>query len=116
MALKCLNWAWVFMTHSPGQSIEQAVLWAFELGYRLIDTATIYKNEREVGNAMRDSGLDRKEIFLTTKVWNDDQGYDATLQAFEESLRKLNTDYVDLYLIHWPALPKTRWIICRSWV
>ena len=87
----------------PGQDIRQAVLWAFELGYRLIDTATIYKNEREVGNAMHHSGLDRNEIFLTTKVWNTDQGYDATLRAFEKSLHELQTDYVDLYLIHWPV-------------
>jgi len=87
----------------PGHDIRQAVLWAFELGYRLIDTATIYRNEREVGQAMRDSGLAREEIFLTTKVWNSDQGYDSTLRAFEESLRQLNTDYVDLYLIHWPV-------------
>jgi diketogulonate reductase-like aldo/keto reductase len=87
----------------PGQDICQAVLWAFELGYRLIDTAAAYHNEQEVGQAMRASGLAREEIFLTTKVWNDDQGYDSTLRAFEDSLRKLNTDYVDLYLIHWPV-------------
>lgn len=87
----------------PGHDIRQAVLWALELGYRLIDTAAAYHNEVEVGQAMRDSGIARNEIFLTTKVWNDDQGYNATLRAFEESLRKLNTDYVDLYLIHWPV-------------
>ncbi len=87
----------------PDQDIKQAVLWAFELGYRLVDTAAAYLNEREVGAAMRESGLAREEIFLTTKVQNSDQGYEPTLRAFEESLRQLNTEYVDLYLIHWPV-------------
>ncbi|MDF7820083.1 aldo/keto reductase [Runella sp. MFBS21] len=87
----------------PDNDIRQAVLWALEVGYRLLDTATIYKNEREVGQAMRDSNIARDEIFLTTKVWNADQGYESTLKAFDESLRKLQTDYVDLYLIHWPV-------------
>ncbi|RDB07619.1 aldo/keto reductase [Runella aurantiaca] len=87
----------------PDQDIKQAVLWAFELGYRLVDTAAAYKNEREVGQAIGQSGLAREEIFVTTKVRNEDQGYAATLRAFEESLRQLNTDYVDLYLIHWPV-------------
>ena len=86
----------------PNHDIRQAVGWALELGYRLLDTATIYQNEREVGDAMRNSGLHRSEIFLTTKVWNDDQGYDNTLRAFDSSLKKLQTDYVDLYLVHWP--------------
>lgn len=87
----------------PDQDIKQAVLWAFELGYRLVDTAAAYKNEREVGQAMRESGLSREDIFVTTKVQNGDQGFEPTLRAFEESLRQLNTDYVDLYLIHWPV-------------
>ena len=87
----------------PDQDIKQAVLWAFELGYRLVDTAAAYLNEREVGAAMRESGLDREKIFLTTKVQNSDQGFEPTLRAFEESLRQLNTEYVDLYLIHWPV-------------
>ncbi|WOC15510.1 aldo/keto reductase [Pseudochrobactrum sp. MP213Fo] len=75
---------------------------ALETGYRHIDTAAIYKNERGVGQAIRDSGIARKDIFLTTKVWNDDQGYDATLKAFAASSERLGTDYFDLYLIHWP--------------
>lgn len=82
---------------------EQAVTWALEIGYRLIDTAFIYHNEAETGNAIRQSGIPRDEIFLTSKVWNTDQGYDHTLRAFEASLKKLNTDYLDLYLIHWPV-------------
>lgn len=75
---------------------------ALETGYRHIDTAAIYKNEQGVGRAIRNSGIARKDIFLTTKVWNDDQGYDATLKAFEASSDRLGTDYFDLYLIHWP--------------
>lgn len=75
---------------------------ALESGYRLIDTAMIYNNEKGVGEGIKNSGLRREEIFLTTKVWNSDQGYDQTLRAFEKSLKNLNTDYIDLYLIHWP--------------
>jgi diketogulonate reductase-like aldo/keto reductase len=81
---------------------EVAVGCALEIGYRLIDTAAMYRNEREIGNAIRASGLPRSEIFLTTKVADPDQGYDATLEAFDESSRKLNCDYIDLYLVHWP--------------
>ncbi|MDX1908465.1 MAG: aldo/keto reductase [Bacteroidia bacterium] len=80
----------------------QAVSWALEIGYRLIDTAALYRNEAEIGQAVRESTVPRAEIFITTKVHNQDQGYDNTLRAFEESLRKLNCDYIDLYLIHWP--------------
>jgi methylglyoxal/glyoxal reductase len=86
---------------------EQAVDWALEMGYRLIDTAAMYENEREIGNAVRQSGIPRSEIFITTKVNNTEQGYDKTLRGFENSLKKLNCDYVDLYLVHWP-LKKTR--------
>ena len=81
----------------------QSILWALEKGIRLIDTATIYGNERRVGLAIKDSGIPRDEIFITTKVWNAAQGYESTLQAFEESILKLNVTYVDLYLIHWPV-------------
>jgi diketogulonate reductase-like aldo/keto reductase len=81
---------------------EQAVSWALEIGYRLIDTAAMYKNETEIGNAVRQSGLARNELFITTKVHNIDQGYDNTLRAFDESQKKLNCDYIDLYLVHWP--------------
>lgn len=88
---------------ATGHDIYQAVLWALEIGYRLIDTAAIYGNESQVGQAVQDSGLSRQDIFMTTKVWNDDQGYDSTLRAFDLSLKKLKTDYVDLYLVHWPV-------------
>ena len=81
---------------------EQAVEDAFEIGYRLIDTASMYENEVEIGNAIKRSGLDRKDIFLTTKLNNTDHGYEAALKAFDDSLKKLGQDYVDLYLIHWP--------------
>jgi diketogulonate reductase-like aldo/keto reductase len=73
------------------------------MGYRAIDTAAIYHNEEEVGEAIRHSGLPRKELFITSKVWNSDQGYDETLRAFEVSLEKLGLDYLDLYLTHWPV-------------
>ncbi len=86
---------------------EQAVLWALETGYRLIDTAAMYDNEVEIGNAVRESGMARDDIFITTKVHNTDQGFDQTLRAFDESQRKLNCEYIDLYLVHWP-LKKTR--------
>lgn len=75
---------------------------ALKIGYRAIDTAAIYENEEAVGAAIRDSGVAREELFVTTKVWNADQGYDNTLRAFETSLKKLGLDYVDLYLVHWP--------------
>lgn len=79
---------------------------AIELGYRSIDTAKLYKNEHLVGEAVRYSGIPRSDFFLTSKVWEDDQGYDQTLRAFETSLQKLGTDYLDLYLIHWPTPSK----------
>lgn len=80
-----------------------AVRTAIETGYRHVDTAAIYGNEAGVGKGVRDSGIARDEIFITTKVWNDAQGFEATLKAAEESLSRLKLDYVDLYLIHWPA-------------
>jgi methylglyoxal/glyoxal reductase len=86
-----------------GEATKNSVLWALEEGYRHIDTARIYNNETDVGEAIWESGISRSEIFVTTKVWNDDQGYDKTLQACDESLRRLGMDYVDLYLIHWPV-------------
>ena len=76
---------------------------AFEVGYRHIDTAKIYGNEEGVGHAIKTSGIDRDELFVTTKLWNADQGYESGLEAFEKSLGRLQLDYVDLYLIHWPA-------------
>ncbi len=85
-----------------GPEVENAVKCALDAGYRSIDTAAIYQNERGVGKAIVESGIPRKDIFLTTKVWNSDQGYQSTIGAFEKSLDKLRTDYIDLYLIHWP--------------
>ncbi|WP_312652441.1 aldo/keto reductase [Proteiniclasticum sp.] len=89
-----------------GDEVFRSVLEALEAGYRLIDTAAIYGNEEGVGRAIKASGLKREEIFLTTKLWNTDQGYDSVFEAFETSLKKLDTDYVDLYLIHWPGKDK----------
>ncbi len=86
----------------PGPEVESAVTEALELGYRHIDTAEIYKNEEGVGRAVAASGIDRGEIFITTKVWNSDQGYDSTLAAVDASLGRLGMEYVDLYLVHWP--------------
>lgn len=86
-----------------GAEVEKAISKAFEVGYRSIDTATIYNNEKGVGKAIKGSGIPREEIFLTTKVWNDDLRSNRTLAAFEESLERLDTDYVDLYLVHWPV-------------
>ena len=83
---------------------------AIDAGYRHIDTATFYDNEAGVGDGMRDSGVHRDELFVTTKVWQNDQGFDNTLRAFDASLAKLGLDYVDLYLIHWPAPRLDRYI------
>jgi len=91
-----------------GLAAERAVMKALETGYRLVDTAMFYQNEREVGNAIRSSGIRRDEIFVTTKVWQTDQGYESTLKAFETSRKKLNLDYIDLYLIHWPIKAKRK--------
>ena len=88
---------------NDGQEVEQAVRYALETGYRSIDTAAVYGNERGVGKAVRESGILREDIFLTTKVWNDDQREKRALAAFEESLKRLGTEYVDLYLVHWPV-------------
>lgn len=89
-----------------GGEVEQALRWALEIGYRAIDTASVYENEAGVGRAVRESGVAREDLFVTTKVWNDDQGYDQTLQALAVSLDRLQMDYVDLYLIHWPVKGK----------
>jgi diketogulonate reductase-like aldo/keto reductase len=88
---------------ADGDEVESAVLAALNAGYRMIDTASVYGNEAGVGRAIKKSGIDRSEIFITTKLWNSDQGYHKTLAAFDESLRKLDLDYIDLYLIHWPT-------------
>ncbi|KGR75733.1 aldo/keto reductase [Ureibacillus sinduriensis] len=88
---------------------DQAILAmseALKIGYRAIDTAALYYNEEEVGEAIRNSGVSREDLFITTKVWNADQGYDNTLRAFDTSLKKLGLEYVDLYLTHWPVEEK----------
>jgi diketogulonate reductase-like aldo/keto reductase len=91
---------------APGGETERAVRWALEIGYRHIDTAALYENESDVGKALRGSGVPRESVFITTKVWNSDQGYARTLKAFDESRRKLGLDVVDLYLVHWPITGK----------
>ncbi len=95
----------------PGEETRQAVKTALEEGYRLIDTAAMYGNERDVGRAVKESSVPREEIFLTTKLWNSDHGYDRALRAFDKSLQLLDLDYIDLYLIHWPVegLRKETW-------
>lgn len=86
-----------------GAEVQKSINKALEVGYRSIDTAAVYKNEIGVGMAIKESGIPREDIFLTTKVWNYDLRNKKISEAFEESLKKLNTDYVDLYLIHWPV-------------
>lgn len=93
---------------ADGDEAYQAVKWALEAGYRHIDTAAAYGNEESVGKAIKDSGIPREELFITTKLWNDDHGYEETKEAFGKSLEKLGLDYVDLYLIHWPNPAKFR--------
>ena len=85
------------------QEVVDAVKAALQIGYRHIDTASAYKNEEGVGQGIKESGINRKEIFIVTKVWNSDQGYESTLKAFDESLNRLGLEYLDLYLIHWPV-------------
>ncbi|MDR3147515.1 MAG: aldo/keto reductase [Treponema sp.] len=94
-----------------GDLAVSSVQAALQAGYRHIDTAAIYGNEESVGRAIRESGIPRRDIFLTTKLWNDEHGYETTLRAFETSAKKLGTDYFDLYLIHWPNPAKFR----RNW-
>ncbi|HVM89289.1 MAG TPA: aldo/keto reductase [Puia sp.] len=91
-----------------GTQAEHAIVNAIEAGYRLIDTAAMYGNEKEVGIAVKNCGIPRKEIFITTKVNDPDQGFDKTMKAFEVSLKKLDMDYVDMYLIHWPLKGKRK--------
>jgi len=84
----------------------QMLQWAFEAGYRSVDTAMVYYNEETVGQAVKASGIPRQELFITTKVWNRDQGYESTLAAFDASLKRLQLETLDLYLIHWPEKGK----------
>jgi len=89
-----------------GKDAINAVKWALEAGYRHIDTAALYNNENQVGIAIKESDISREDIFITSKVWNRDQGYQSTIKALDRSLKRLNTTYVDLYLIHWPLKNK----------
>ncbi|GHG31399.1 oxidoreductase [Streptomyces filamentosus] len=94
----------------PDDEAEKAVATALEAGYRSIDTAAIYENERGTGKAVAASGIPREELFVTTKLWNSEQGYDSALRAFDASLERLGLDHVDLYLIHWPVPAKDAYV------
>jgi len=94
----------------PDADVTDAVTTALEVGYRSIDTAAAYENEDGVGRALARTDVPREEIFLTTKVWNDQQGYDATLRAFDASAKRLGQEVVDLYLIHWPVPAKDAYV------
>jgi 2,5-diketo-D-gluconate reductase A len=94
----------------PDDEAAKAVATALEAGYRSVDTAAIYENEEGTGRAVAASGIPREELFITTKLWNSDQGYDSTLRAFDASLDKLGLDYIDLYLIHWPLPSKDAYV------
>ena len=101
LKIPCLGFG-TYLTPA-GEVTFHSVVEALRLGYRHIDTAAFYQNEADVGAAIRASGLARKDVFITTKLWNADHGYDNTMRAFECSLKELGTDYLDLYLIHWPT-------------
>ncbi|MDN5759657.1 MAG: aldo/keto reductase [Tomitella sp.] len=98
---------------APDADAERAVRAALDTGYRHIDTAAAYGNEDAVGRALAASDVPREDIFVTTKLWNADHGHDRALEAFDESLRKLGTEYVDMYLIHWPLQDRDR--LLRTW-
>ncbi|GEN82713.1 glyoxal reductase [Sporosarcina luteola] len=95
----------VYKMTNPEETVR-AISYALEVGYKAIDTAAIYENEKETGEAVRQSGIPREQLFITSKVWNTDQGYDETLKAFEATLERLGMDYLDLYLTHWPVAGK----------
>lgn len=94
----------------PAEEVVDTVTAALRAGYRSIDTAAAYQNEEGTGRAIRQFGLPRDEVFVTTKLWNADQGYDSTLRAFDESLKRLGLEYLDLYLIHWPVPAADRFV------
>lgn len=94
----------------PADQVFDTVTAALQAGYRSIDTAAVYENEKGTGHAIRHFGLPRDEVFVTTKLWNADQGYDSTLRAFDASLQRLGLDYLDLYLIHWPVPSANRFV------
>ena len=96
-----------------GDEVVDAVSAALDNGYRLIDTAAVYGNEEQVGEAIKRSNIPREELFITTKLWNSDQGHDSALRAFDDSLKRLGLDYVDLYLIHWPVPAQDKYV--ESW-
>lgn len=87
----------------PGKITQEAVKFALKIGYRHVDTASLYGNEEDVGKGVRDSGVPREQVYVTTKLWNSDHGYDSALRACDRSLKRLGLGYVDLYLIHWPV-------------
>ncbi|WP_067647085.1 aldo/keto reductase [Nocardia harenae] len=94
----------------PADEAATVVAKALEVGYRSIDTAAIYRNEEGTGRAIRESGLSRDEVYVTTKLWNSEQGYDSTLRAFDASMKRLGLDYLDLYLVHWPVPKADRYV------
>ncbi|GGJ55342.1 aldo/keto reductase [Glutamicibacter ardleyensis] len=94
----------------PNEETTTAVAAALKAGYRSIDTAAIYGNEEGVGKALAESGINREELFITSKIWISDMGYEQTLKAFDESLQRLGLDYLDLFLIHWPAPEKELYV------
>ena len=98
---------------TPDPDAPVVIKAALDAGYRLIDTAAVYRNERGVGEGLRGAEVARADIFITTKLWNDRQGYDEAMQAFDESMGKLGLDYLDLYLIHWPVPGRNRYV--ESW-
>lgn len=98
-----MPWVGLGMWKVPSEEAAAPVVSALHLGYRLVDTAAVYRNEEGIGKGLRQSGVPRKELFITTKLWNEDIRQDRVLQAFEESLQRLGLDYVDLYLMHWPV-------------
>lgn len=110
-----------FGTYKAGEKSFEAVCAALDAGYRLIDTASVYGNEREVGEAVASCNVPREELIITTKAWRTQLGYDNVLRAYEQSLKKLKMDYADIYLLHWPArdlrsteIAGGRWNACMT--
>lgn len=91
---------------NDGPEVINSIQYALDAGYRLVDTASFYQNEAGVGKALKEYGIEREQVFVTTKLWNDQQGFEQTLKAYDESLKKLDMDYIDLYLVHWPVTGK----------